>query len=199
MWYQILHIQTSTSLAQLHLRRRQLLSKIGDLDQIRRGSITEQFVESVLKDGTKVRRGPYTLYSFKDKGGRTISRRLTVPTQIARYRSQIVAFREFQQCTAELLALGEALCDRALQEPNTEKKNAIHSFENQNQEEIQTLMASLHKARDQGEFDMEAWEEAIRNAVLRYGANLLEGLLAKAGLRTTRRSCARCGRAPHAQ
>ena len=42
-------------------------------------------------------------------------------------------------------------------------------------------MASLHKARDQGEFDMEAWEEAIHNAVLRYGANLLEGLLAKAG------------------
>lgn len=42
-------------------------------------------------------------------------------------------------------------------------------------------MASLHKARDQGDFDMEAWEEAIRNAVLRYGAKLLEGLLAKAG------------------
>ncbi len=42
-------------------------------------------------------------------------------------------------------------------------------------------MASLHKVRDQGDFDMEAWEEAIRNAVLRYGAKLLEGLLAKAG------------------
>jgi len=42
-------------------------------------------------------------------------------------------------------------------------------------------MASLHKARDLGDFDLEAWEEAIRNAVLRYGASLLEGLLAKAG------------------
>lgn len=42
-------------------------------------------------------------------------------------------------------------------------------------------MASLHKARDRGDFDLEAWEEAIRNAVLRYGASLLEGLLAKAG------------------
>lgn len=42
-------------------------------------------------------------------------------------------------------------------------------------------MASLHKARDQGDYDLEAWEEAVRNAVLRYGANLLEGLLAKAG------------------
>jgi hypothetical protein len=42
-------------------------------------------------------------------------------------------------------------------------------------------MASLHKARDRGDFDLEAWEEAIRNAVLRYGASLIEGLLAKAG------------------
>ncbi len=42
-------------------------------------------------------------------------------------------------------------------------------------------MTSLHKARDRGDFDLEAWEEAIRNAVLCYGASLLEGLLAKAG------------------
>ena len=42
-------------------------------------------------------------------------------------------------------------------------------------------MASLHRAGDRGDLDLEAWEEAIRKAVLRYGANLLEGLLAKAG------------------
>ena len=42
-------------------------------------------------------------------------------------------------------------------------------------------MASLHKASDRGDFDLEAWEEAIRNAVLRYGASLLEGLLARTG------------------
>jgi len=42
-------------------------------------------------------------------------------------------------------------------------------------------MASLHKARDQGDHDLEAWEEAIRNAVLSYGADLLKGLLANAG------------------
>ena len=42
-------------------------------------------------------------------------------------------------------------------------------------------MASLRRGRDQGETDLGAWEEAIRNAVLRYGAQLLEGLLAEAG------------------
>ncbi|MFA7234520.1 MAG: hypothetical protein WC076_10450 [Terrimicrobiaceae bacterium] len=45
-----------STVAQLHARRRQLLSQIEDLDQIRRGSITEQFVETVRKDGQKVRR-----------------------------------------------------------------------------------------------------------------------------------------------
>lgn len=115
-------MQSTTTTAQLHARRRQLLSQIEDLDQIRRGSITEQFVEAVLKDGTKVQRGPYTLYTFKDKGGRTVSRRLTDPAQIAHYRSQIEAFRQFQQCTSELLALGEALCDRAIDDPEAQKK-----------------------------------------------------------------------------
>jgi transposase len=112
----------STTTAQLHARRRQLLSQIEDLDQIRRGSITEQFVEAVLKDGTKVQRGPYTLYTSKDKGGRTVSRRLTDPAQIAHYSSQIEAFRQFQQCTSELLALSEALCDRAIADPEAQKK-----------------------------------------------------------------------------
>jgi hypothetical protein len=107
---------------QLHSRRRQLLSQIENLDQIRRGSITEQFVDAVLKDGTKVRRGPYTLYTFKNNNGRTVSRRLTDPTQLAHYRSQIEAFRQFQQCTAELLSLGETLSDQALDDPEAQKK-----------------------------------------------------------------------------
>lgn len=115
-------MQSASTTAQLHARRRQLLDQIDDLDQIRRGSITEQFIESTRKDGSKVRRGPYTLYSFKDKGGRTVSRRLSDPAQIAHYRAQIEAFRQFQLCTAELLSVGEVLCDRAIEEPRTEKK-----------------------------------------------------------------------------
>lgn len=106
---------------QLHSRRRQLLSEIENLEQIRRGSITEQFVETV-RNGQKVRRGPYTLYSFKNKEGRTVSRRLSDPAKIAHYREQIESFRQFQKCTAELLALGEALSDQAIEDPDARKK-----------------------------------------------------------------------------
>ena len=59
-------------------------------------------------------------------------------------------------------------------------------------------MASLHKARDQGDFDMETWEEAIRNAVP-LQSEPARGVAGKSGMRTTRRSRARCGGAPHAQ
>lgn len=114
----------ASSIANLHERRRALLARIADLEQIRRGSITEQFVEVVLKDGSKSRRGPYVIYSFKAKGGRTVSRRLADPAAISRYRSQIEAFREFQQCTAQLLALGEALSDHALEEAGDQKKTS---------------------------------------------------------------------------
>jgi hypothetical protein len=113
---------SAPSIAQLHTQRRALLDQIENLEQIRRGSITEQFVEAVHQDGTKVRRGPYVLYSYKDKGGRTVSRRLKDPQQIAHYRSQIAAFHQFQQCTAQLLRLGEVLSDRALEDAEGQKK-----------------------------------------------------------------------------
>ena len=117
-------MQSNLTTAQLHARRRQLLAQIENLEQIRRGSITEQFVETTLKDGTKVRRGPYTLYSYKDKGGRTVSRRLSDPKEIAHYRSQIEAFRQFQQLTGELLSLGETLSDREIDAAAPEKKTS---------------------------------------------------------------------------
>jgi hypothetical protein len=38
-------------------------------------------------------------------------------------------------------------------------------------------MASLRKARQRGDIDLEAWEDAILRAVFCYGANLLTDLL----------------------
>jgi hypothetical protein len=42
-------------------------------------------------------------------------------------------------------------------------------------------MSALHVEREQGRVDLEAWEQAIRTAVLHAGARLLEGLLEQAG------------------
>ncbi len=98
---------------ELMAKRQRLLDELANLKQIRRGSVVEQFVERVCEDGTTVRKGPYVLYSFKEKA-RTVSRRLSKKGEAKVYRKQIAAFRRFQEVTAELLKLGEELSDLEL-------------------------------------------------------------------------------------
>jgi hypothetical protein len=57
-------------------------------------------------------RGPYPVYSFKEKG-RTVSRRLHSAEEVSMYRQQIQDDRRFQQVVSELLKVGEQLSDAA--------------------------------------------------------------------------------------
>ena len=93
-------------------RRRDILAELAGLDRIRRGSVTEQYVEASGQRGRTLRRGPYPLYSFKTRG-RTVSRRIRAE-QATVYREQIAAGRRFQELTHELMELGEALCEQDL-------------------------------------------------------------------------------------
>jgi hypothetical protein len=95
-------------------RRRQILDELGQLEQIRRGSLTDQFVEVPARDGNRRRRGPYPLYTYKS-GGKTVSRRLRGSEQVNRYREQVRAGHRFQELTRELMELGESFCDQVLQ------------------------------------------------------------------------------------
>lgn len=104
----------------LQARRQQVLRQIEQIEQMRRGSLTEQFVEAVKTDGTKARRGPYPLYTYKDKN-RTVSRRVSDPKLLPLYRDQIQAFRRFQELTSELTRLGEELSDLAIPQDDIKK------------------------------------------------------------------------------
>ena len=104
----------------LRKRRTEVLAELAHLEQIRRGSVTEQRVPTTRSDGTKAKRGPYPLYSYKEKG-KTVSRRITDPAKVARYREQIEGFRQFQRLTAELRSIGERLSDLALSEGGVKK------------------------------------------------------------------------------
>ena len=100
-------MNTTTALEQ---RKKDILAQLDALGPMRKGSLTEQYVAAVSKDGSRRRRGPYTLYTFK-RGGKTLSRRLKTPAQAALYREQIAAFRRFQELTAELARLGQQWAD----------------------------------------------------------------------------------------
>lgn len=106
----------------LRNRRREILKEISELEQMRRGSVVEQFVEVVKADGSKTRRGPYALYSYKEKN-KTISRRVSDPKRVKLYRKQIRTFRRFQELSQELVGLGEKISDLVISEGDQVKKN----------------------------------------------------------------------------
>jgi hypothetical protein len=102
-----------SDLAQLRKKKQQILDKILNLGDMRRGSVVEQYVHSTLKDGTPVRRGPYFLYSYKDRG-QTVSRRLLEMADVLRYQQQIEEFRKFEELSAELVELSHEICETKL-------------------------------------------------------------------------------------
>ena len=99
---------------QLELQRQRILKEMESLSEFRRGTICEQFFESTGRDGSKKRLGPYHVYTYKENG-KTKSRRLTGPEQVALCQQQIDAFRRFQELTAELLRVGEQAGNLALE------------------------------------------------------------------------------------
>jgi len=101
------------SMETLEAQRLGLLKQLAALGPMRRGSISEQIVETLGRDGRQKQRGPYFVYTYKEKG-KTISRRLTSPEQVALCRTQIQAFRRFQELSAQLLQVGEQAGNLAL-------------------------------------------------------------------------------------
>ena len=96
--------------SKLNQRKTDILTQLATLGPMRKGTISEQYVQVTLKDGSSRQRGPYTLYTFKEHA-KTVSRRLSDPSRIALYRQQIATFRRFQDLTRELAKISQSLAD----------------------------------------------------------------------------------------
>ncbi len=101
--------------ARLEHRRQALLNQLTDLRELRRGSLTDQFLELKHADGSVVKRGPYPLFTRK-QGGKTLSVRLNDPAVVLLYRQQIQALRQFESVVDQLIGVGEQLSDLAVAE-----------------------------------------------------------------------------------
>ncbi len=120
-----------TELKRLLKRKAEILGEITNLKEMRRGSVVEQFYESRNKDGSVVRRGPYYLYSYKEKG-KTISRRLSGPASVKRLKREIEEFRKFEKLSSELISVNHKICEAKLEgeefdEPSPQKKRLKRS------------------------------------------------------------------------
>lgn len=99
----------------LEQQRQGLLRQLADLRELRRGSLTEQFLTVKHVDGSKVKRGPYPLLTRKE-ANKTVSVRLTDPSLVPLYRRQFQAMRQFEGVVDQLVRLGEQLGDLAVAE-----------------------------------------------------------------------------------
>ena len=113
---------TAPSYSNLEQQRQGLLRQLADLRELRRGSLTEQFLIVKHADGSSVKRGPYPLLTRKE-ASKTVSVRLTDPALVPLYRQQIHALRQFEGVVDQLVRLGEQLGDLAVAEA-VQKKTA---------------------------------------------------------------------------
>jgi hypothetical protein len=114
---------TSPDDSNLERRRQTLLAQLAGLRELRRGSLTEQFLAVKHADGSVVQRGPYPLLTRK-QGGQTRSVRLTDPTLVPLYRQQIQALRQFETVVGQLVGVGEEFSDLAVAEAVQKKTHA---------------------------------------------------------------------------
>ena len=113
---------TAPKYSNLEQQRQGLLRQLADLRELRRGSLTEQFLTVKHADGSSVKRGPYPLLTRK-QASKTVSVRLTDPALVPLYRQQIQAMRQFEGVVDQLVRLGEQLGDLAVAEA-VQKKTA---------------------------------------------------------------------------
>jgi len=104
----------------LEQQRQALLRRLAELREVRRGSLTEQFLTVKHTDGSLVKLGPYPLLTRKE-GLKTISRRLSDPELVPLYRRQIQTMREFETVVDELVRVGEQLSDLTVAEVEQKK------------------------------------------------------------------------------
>jgi hypothetical protein len=106
---------TSYDQPNLEQQRQALLRQLADLRELRRGSLTEQFLTVKHADGSKVKRGPYPLLTRKE-APKTVSVRITDPLLVPLYRQQIQTMRTFETVMDQLVRVGEQLGDLAVAE-----------------------------------------------------------------------------------
>jgi hypothetical protein len=106
---------SSLNYSNLEQQRLGLLGQLADLRELRRGSLTEQFLTVKHADGSRVKRGPYPLLTRK-AANKTVSVRLTDPSVVPLYRRQLQAMRQFEGVIGQLVRLGEQLGDLAVAE-----------------------------------------------------------------------------------
>lgn len=103
--------KSAFNLDKLRQTRQEVLTHIALIEEMRRGSVTRQFLKIKLKGQKEpVLAGPYALFTCK-KNGRTVGRRLRGPEEIRRLEHQVQNFHAFQNLCRRLVEISEKICE----------------------------------------------------------------------------------------
>ena len=104
-------MEKTPPLAKIRQARQEILTHIALIEEMRRGSVTRQFLEIRLKGQREpVLTGPYALFTCK-KNGRTVGRRLHDVEEIRRLEHQVQNFHTFQNLCRRLVGISEKICE----------------------------------------------------------------------------------------
>ena len=105
---------------QLERQRLNILSAMGSINRMRRGTVNEQFFMKRNSDGSAVCLGPYFLFSRTEKG-ESFSKRLA-PGEVERYREETENCRRFKELSKQYVLVCEGLADCAADKTPAEVK-----------------------------------------------------------------------------
>lgn len=98
-------------LAQLRQSRTVLLGHIQSIEEMRRGSVTRQFLKAQRSQAEEdVFIGPYPLFTCK-KNGRTVGRRLHDLDEVRKIERQVENYHTFRRLCSRLVDVSEAICE----------------------------------------------------------------------------------------
>jgi hypothetical protein len=104
-------MEKTSPLVKLRQARQETLTHIALIEEMRRGSVTRQFLKIRLKgQRDPVLAGPYALFTCK-KNGRTVGHRLHDAEEIRLLEHQVQNFHTFQNLCRRLVEISEKICE----------------------------------------------------------------------------------------
>jgi len=98
-----------------------IVHEMTSIQQMRRGTVNEQFFEIRHKDGSITTRGPYYLYSRTEKA-KSFSRRIT-PEEVGRYHEETENCRRFKELSHRYVLVCEQLADASAEREKKRPKS----------------------------------------------------------------------------
>ena len=91
---------------QLETEKKQIIKEISKIDSMRKGTISEQYIKTLLNDGSVKENGPYYILTSKDSKGKTVSE--SIPKgKLEFFKHEIEKYKKFNELAEKYEILSE--------------------------------------------------------------------------------------------